>query len=55
MGFVDASIRRDYNRLWEDARPALLRGDVQPDPVPVDGGMRWGISAILTPRGATAE
>jgi 2'-5' RNA ligase len=42
-------VSRDYERLWISARQDLARGQISPDPIPVVGGPRWGISAVVRP------
>ena len=44
-----ASLRTLYDRLWRDGRAALAAGTPHVDPLPVEGGARWGISAVLRP------
>jgi hypothetical protein len=36
-----------YEELWWRGRAALQADGVVVDPLPVDGGMRWGISAVF--------
>jgi 2'-5' RNA ligase len=42
-------LREIYDDLWREGRAALSGGTVDVDPLPVDGGSRWGISAVLRP------
>jgi hypothetical protein len=42
-------LRAIYDDLWRQGRVALSSGCVDVDPLPVVGGPRWGISAVLRP------
>lgn len=41
------SIRARYDEMWQQSYSSLVRGQVDPDPVPVAMSKRWGISAIF--------
>jgi 2'-5' RNA ligase len=36
-----------YARMWSEALPLIRRNEVAPEPLPVEGGPRWGVSAVL--------
>ena len=44
-----SALRAIYDDLWRGGRTALANGILDVDPLPVDGGPRWGISAVLRP------
>ena len=46
----DARLAATYDALWATGRPALAAGRVDPEPLPVEPTVRWGISAVLRPR-----
>jgi len=40
-------IRAGYDRMWQQSYDDLVRGHVDPDPVPIAMSKRWGISVIF--------
>lgn len=36
-----------YDEVWSRGREALVADRPSPDPLPVEGGIRWGISAVF--------
>jgi hypothetical protein len=47
----DAALAARYARIADGGAAVLANGHVAPDPLPVDGGLRWGIAAVLRLRG----
>jgi hypothetical protein len=46
---VDDRLAALYDGIASRGRAALATGAVLPDPLPVDGGTRWGVSAVFRP------
>src|SRR5688572_2623896 len=43
----DHSMSDAYEELWRQNLPALRRNEIHPEPDPVPGDARWGVSALL--------
>lgn len=47
---ADVGLDATYDALWRQGLRALSKGAVEPEPLPLAGTTRWGISAVLRPR-----
>jgi 2'-5' RNA ligase len=43
----DVSMSDGYEELWTQNLPAFRRNEIHPEPDPVPGDSRWGVSALL--------
>lgn len=49
MRVASSALAAAYDEIWSHGRDALMNDRVAPDPLPHEGGMRWGISAVFRP------